>query len=86
MKRQGFRFLRFATKVTTAHVITYFVMGALAYHLLTKQLYVGEQAPLEAFMRTEKDPVLWKHVMKWFIPGQILRGMLMALTLFPFLE
>lgn len=37
-------------------------------------------------MRSEKDPVLWAHVMRWFIPGQVLRGILMATALFPFLD
>lgn len=86
MQPQATRFLKFAGKVTLAHVVTYFVMGAAAYHLLTKQLYIGDQAPLETFMRTEADPILWKHVVTWFVPGQILRGILMAAVLFPFLD
>ena len=35
------RFLNFAAKVTIAHVVSYFVVGAAAYQLLTKQFYEG---------------------------------------------
>jgi len=79
-------FLRFAVKVTVAHVVTYFVAGALAYQLLTKPFYVGPDAVFASFMRTEADPALWSHVMRWFLPGNMLRGILMALALFPFLD
>jgi len=37
-------------------------------------------------MRTEAEPELWRHVMVWFLPAQILRGLLMALALYPLLD
>lgn len=80
------RFANFALKLVISHTVTYFVVGAIAYQLLTKPLYIGEQAVMSTFMRTEAEPELWRHVMVWFLPAQILRGLLMALALYPFLD
>jgi hypothetical protein len=80
------RFLSFATKVTVAHVVSYFVVGAAAYELLTKPFYEGSNPIFSTFMRTPAEPELWKHVMTWFIPGQVLRGVLMAGVLYPFFD
>ena len=80
------RFLSFATKVTVAHVVSYFVVGAAAYATLTKQFYEGHNAVFSTFMRTPAESELWKHVMTWFIPGQVLRGVLIAAVLYPFFD
>lgn len=82
----GRKLVNFAIKVTIAHTVTYFLVGAIAYQLLTKPLYIGEYAVMSTFMRTEAEPELWRHVMVWFLPAQILRGLLMAIALFPFLD
>lgn len=80
------RFLTFAGKVTLAHVVTYLIIGAIAYQLLTKQFYEGADPLFATFMRTPAEPDLWRHVMTWFIPGQILRGALIAAALYPFYD
>src|SRR5262249_39310974 len=80
------RFLSFAAKVTVAHVVSYFVIGAAAYALLTKSFYEGTNPVFSTFMRTPAQPELWKYVMTWFIPGQVLRGVLMAAVLYPFFD
>jgi hypothetical protein len=80
------RFLSFAAKVTIAHVVSYFVVGAAAYQLLTKQFYEGGNPVFSTFMRTPTEPELWTHVMTWFIPGQVLRGVLIAAVLYPFFD
>lgn len=80
------RFLIFAGKVIVAHVVTYFIVGAIAYPLLTKKFYVGANPIFSTFMRTQVEPDLWSHVMTWFIPGQILRGLLIAAVLYPFFD
>jgi hypothetical protein len=80
------RFSVFAGKVTAAHVTTYFLAGALAYNLLTKQYYTGPNPLFGSFMRTEAEPVLWAHVVRWFLPAQILRGLLMAAVLYPLFD
>ena len=78
------QFLTFTGKVILAHVLTYFIVGAVAYQLITKQFYEGANPIFSTFMRTQAEPDLWGHVMTWFIPGQILRGLLIAVVLYPF--
>jgi hypothetical protein len=78
------RFITFALKVIFAHVVTYFIIGTIAYQFLTKPFYVGVNPIFAAFMRTEAEPDLWRHVMTWLIPGQVLRGLLIAVALSPF--
>lgn len=80
------RFLNFAAKTAVAHTVSYFVVGAIAYQLLTKQFYEGARPIFSTFMRTPAEPALWKHVMTWFIPGQVLRGCLFAVALYPFFD
>jgi hypothetical protein len=79
-------FFSFAAKVTVAHVVSYFVVGAMAYQLLTRSFYEGSNPIFSTFMRTPAEPELWKHVMTWFIPGQVLRGVLIAVVLYPFFD
>src|SRR5271170_5312013 len=80
------RFVSFAVKVIVAHVVSYFVVGAAAYQLLTKPFYEGSNPVFATFMRTPAEPELWKHAMTWFIPGQVLRGVLIAAVLYPFFD
>ena len=77
------RFTVFTAKVAAAHVTTYFIAGAIFYQLLTKDYYTGPNPIFAAFMRTEAEPELWAHVMRWFLPAQFLRGILMAAVLYP---
>jgi len=80
------RFAAFAVKVTAAHVTTYFLAGAIAYPLLTKEFYVGPNPIFAVFMRTEAEPALWSHIVRWFLPAQILRGVLIAGVLYPLFD
>lgn len=78
------QFVSFSLKTIVSHTVTYFIAGAIAYPLLTKPFYVGANPIFSAFWRTEADPVLWAHVTTWFIPAQLLRGLLLSFALFPF--
>ncbi len=80
------RFLGFAAKLTLAHVVSYFVVGAAAYPLITKPFYEGDDPVFATFMRTPAEPELWAHVLTWFVPGQVLRGVLIAAALYPFFD
>lgn len=80
------RFFSFAAKVTIAHVVSYVLVGAAAYQFLTRQFYEGSNPVFSTFMRTPAEAELWKHTMTWFIPGQVLRGMLIAAVLYPFFD
>ena len=37
-------------------------------------------------MRLPSDPELWSHVLRWMLPAHILRGILLAGALYPFLS
>lgn len=77
------QFLVYVGKVIVAHVVTYLILGAITYQI-TKQFYEGANPIFSTFMRTQAEPDLWRHVITWFIPGQILRGLLIAAVLYPF--
>ena len=80
------RFLVFAVKVIAFQVTTYFLAGTIAYPLLTKQFYVGPHAVFVVFMRTEAGPELFRHAVRWFIPAEFLRGLLVAGVLYPLFD
>jgi len=77
------RFIGFVGRVTVAHVVTYIAVGALAYPLLTREFFEGTGLAAQV-MRTPAEPALWAHVTRWMLPFQVLRGVLIALVLYPF--
>jgi hypothetical protein len=77
------RFLTFVAKVIAAQVTTYFLAGAVFYPLLTKPYYEGPNPIFAVFLRTEADMGLFAHVVNWFLPAEILRGILIAAVLYP---
>ena len=77
------RFVSFAGKIVAAQVTTYFLAGAVFYPLLTKPYYEGPNPIFAVFLRTEADLGLWAHVANWFLPAEILRGILIAAVLYP---
>jgi hypothetical protein len=80
------RFVFFALKVMIAHIVTYFVAGAIAYPLTTQEFYVGANPIFASFMRTQADQALWAPVMTWFVQAELLRGLLIAIVLYPFFD
>jgi len=76
----------FVAKIAAAHVTAYFLAGAVFYPLLTKPYYVGPNPLFAAFLRTEADTGLWAHVVNWFLPVEILRGILIAAVFYPLRE
>jgi hypothetical protein len=74
----------FALRVMLVSSVAYLVAGALAYQLLTKRFYVGDNAIFSGFLRTEVDPAQWAHVMTWQFPVLLARSALIALALAPF--
>src|ERR1035441_9769688 len=67
-------FLSFVAKTIAAQVTTYFLAGAVFYPLLTKPYYEGPNPIFAVFLRTEADMGLFAHVVNWFLPAEILRG------------
>ena len=80
------RFARFAVRVTVAHVVTYIGVGVVAYALLTHEFFDNPNGLAARVMRTPAEPALWNHVARWMLPLQIVRGILIALVLYPFLS
>lgn len=79
------QFVGFAVKVTIVQAVTYILAGILAYPLLTRQFFEGASPLLAPLVRLPSEPELWSHVTRWMLPAQILRGVLMAGALYPFL-
>jgi hypothetical protein len=77
-------FFRFALKVVVAHTVSYFVVGSVAYLTLTREFYEGSRPLFAGFMRTPADPALWAHPMRWFLPAQVARGLILAAVIWPF--
>jgi hypothetical protein len=76
----------FAVKVTVAQAVTYIVAGLIAYPLFYRQFFEGSSPLFASWMRIPGDPQLWGHVLRWGLPAQILRGILLAGALYPFLN
>ncbi len=70
-------------KTIAAYVLAYLISGGLAYQLITKQFYVGDNPIFAGYLRSEANPAEWAHVNLWLIPGLLLRGLLIALVLLP---
>jgi hypothetical protein len=79
------RLVRFVGIVMLAHIVTYFIAGAIAYPTLTKQFYEGPNPIFASFMRTPAQPDAWRHAVTWFLPENLLRGVLIGLVLCPLL-
>ena len=78
--------LQFVAKSTVIYMIAYLVAGAIAYQLLTKQFYVGDDPIFTAYLRSESNPAEWAHTNLWLVPGLLLRALLISLVLLPFVE
>ena len=76
--------ITYLLKFATVHTITYLIVGMIAYPLLTKDFYIGENAVFSSFMVTQEDGELWNNVLVWILPGQLLRGILIGLAFYPF--
>lgn len=74
------KILGFVWRSTAAHVVTYVVIGALSYWLIAKRYWTGPDA-----LPGLRDPS-GEFVQRWFIPAQLLRGMLHGLVLYPLLD
>lgn len=78
--------LRFLVSSTAIYTLAYLFVGAIAYQLITKQFYVGEDPIFTAYLRSEANPAEWDHTNLWLIPGVLLRALLISLVLLPFVE
>lgn len=73
-------FVGFAVRSTVLHVLTYFVIGAVSYWLVARRYWTGSEAL--PWLRNPEG----EFVQRWFLPAQIVRGVLHAVALFPLRE
>lgn len=76
--------IKFVASSTAIYTLSYLVVGAIAYQLLTNQFYVGDNPVFTAYLRSEANPDEWAHTSLWLIPGLLLRALLISLVLLPF--
>lgn len=74
------RIVGFVWRSTAVHVVTYVVIGALSYWLIAKRYWTGPDA-----LPGLRDPS-GEFVQHWFIPAQLLRGILHGLVLYPLVD
>jgi hypothetical protein len=67
----------FVLRSTVLHVVTYLVIGAASYWLLARDYWTGPDA-LPWLRDPEGD-----FVPRWFLPAQVVRGVLHGVALFP---
>ena len=60
------------------HVVTYYVAGIVAYFIQWNGVYGG--VTMQTYMKPPSD------YSSWVIPSQILRGIVLAVALYPFLQ
>jgi len=73
----GKTFVSFASRTIIVHIVTYFIAGVLAYFIQWGGVYGG------LAMQTYVKPP--SEFAAWVIPSQILRGLILAVALYPFL-
>jgi hypothetical protein len=73
-------FLKFAAIVIVAHVVTYYVAGVIAQLGLGASDFYPPSPNAISYLRDPRDPT----VQAWIVPAQVLRGLLFAIVLFPF--
>jgi hypothetical protein len=78
-------FFQFSARVIIAHLVTYLGVGVLAYMFVTREFFDPNGIAAQ-IMRTPDHDDLWRHVTTWMVPFQMLRGLLIAAVLFPFLS
>ena len=79
------KYIRLAIVFVLSHTFSYLIVGAIAFQLFYKPFWEGPSPLYAPFMRTMSEPALWEQAMLWQIPGQLLRGLLMALAISPVL-
>jgi hypothetical protein len=71
------RLLGFTLRSTVLHVLTYLVIGAASYWLVARRYWTGPEAL--PWLRNPEG----EFVQRWFLPAQIVRGVLLGVALFP---
>lgn len=75
------QYLVFSFWFIVIHTAAYTIAGAAALRF-SGDLYRGKDR-LYDFQRDMDDPAESKHVQKWFLPAQLLRGLLFSVVFYP---
>ena len=73
-------FSYFVARVVILHVVTFLTAGWIALALQWEGVYGGEA--VQFFFRDPNS----QYVQTWLIPAEILRGILLAIAIYPFLS
>lgn len=76
-------YLLFTLWFTLLHMAAYTLAGVLTLKV-SKDVYEGKNR-LMVYLRDMEDPAESSHVQKWFLPAQLLRGVLISIVLYPLL-
>jgi hypothetical protein len=76
-------FLLFSLGFVVIHTAAYIIAGVFALRV-SKDLYEGENRLLD-FIRDTAVPADSKHLAKWLIPSQVMRGLLLSIVFYPIL-
>jgi len=77
------RYLVFSLLFSVIHTISYTLAGMIALKV-SQDLYEDKQRVID-YLRDMSLKEESKHVEKWFLPAQLVRGVLMSVVLFPIL-
>jgi hypothetical protein len=69
--------LGITVRSTVLHVLTYLTVGAASYWLVARHYWTGPEA-LPWLRNPESE-----FVQRWFLPAQVVRGVLLGVALFP---
>lgn len=75
------KYVVFTLWFTLIHMVSYTVAGMLALKI-SKDIYESRSRLMD-YLRDMSDDGESKHVQKLFLPGQIVRGILLSVVLFP---
>lgn len=76
-------YVLFAAGFTAIHAAAYVLAGVVAL-AISKDLYAEKDRVLD-FLHDMSDPSESRHVQRTFLPAQLVRGLLLAVVLFPVL-
>lgn len=76
----------FILSIIISYTLSYLIAGGIAYQLITKQFYVGDNALFATYLRSEANKGEWAHVNEWMIPILLLRGLLIGFALLAFAD
>lgn len=80
----GMEYLVFSLGFIVIHIISYMIAGVLSLRI-NKDIYEGKSRSMD-YHRDMTDATESKHVHKWLFPGQIMRGLVFSIILYPVLS